>query len=70
MTLEEAKQECVDFDTFASEFCCACTAEDFCPSYCNTLIKAERIFDRVLEAYARHDGDMRKVDRYIRQAKG
>lgn len=70
MTLDEAKQECPYFDTFANEFCCACTADFYCPSYCDTLIKAGRIFDRVLEAYARHDGDMRKVGRFIKRAKG
>lgn len=70
MTIDEAKKEIPDFETFATEFCNACTSDAYCPSYCDTLKKAERIFDRVLQAYAKHDGDMVKVDRYIRGTKG
>jgi hypothetical protein len=70
MTLEEAKQEIPDFDTFANEFCNACTSDAYCSFYCDTLKKAERIFDRVQVAYARHDGDMVKVDQYIKKTKG
>ena len=69
MTLEKAKQEIPDFDTFANEFCNACTSDTYCSFYCDTLKKAERIFDRVLIAYARHNGDMVKVDRYIKSVR-
>ena len=69
MTLEEAKQEIPDFNTFANEFCNACTSDTYCSFYCDTLRKAECIFDRVQQAYARHDGDIMKVDRYIKGAK-
>lgn len=70
MTIDEAKQEIPDFDTFANEFCNACTSDTYCSFYCDTLKKAEHIFDRVQAAYARHDGDMIKVDRYIKATKG
>lgn len=69
MTLEEAKQEIPDFDTFANEFCNACTSDTYCSFYCDTLKKAEKMFDRVQQAYARHDGYIVKVDRYIKGAK-
>ena len=69
MTLEEAKQEIPDFNTFANEFCNACTSDSYCSFYCDTLKKAECIFDRVQSAYARHNGDILKVDRYIKGAK-
>lgn len=68
--LDKAKQEIPDFDTFAKKYCNACMHDIFCSFYCNTLDKAERIFDRVLKAYARHDGDLVKVERYIKNEKG
>lgn len=67
MTIEEAKEEIPDFDTFVKHACVACRSEWYCPSYCETLIKAEKIFDKVQAAYARHDGDMCKVFRYIKK---
>lgn len=69
MTLDEAKQEIPDFDTFATKYCDMCMHDAFCDFYCYTIAKAERIFDRVQKAYARHDGDMVKVERYIKNAK-
>lgn len=39
MTLEEAKQEIPDFNTFANEFCNACTSDTYCSFYCDTLKK-------------------------------
>lgn len=70
MTIKDAKQEIPDFNTFANEFCNACTSDTYCSFYCDTLNKAQRIFNRVLQAYARHDGDIIKVDRYIKSTKG
>lgn len=69
MTIDEAKGKIPDFDTFCKEYCNACLNSAFCAYYCNTLDKAERIFDRVLQAYARHNGDLVKVERYIKNAK-
>lgn len=71
MTIEEAKQEIPTFDSFVDEMCNACTSDGYCPSYayCDVIRKAEKMFDRVQQAYARHDGDIVKVDRYIKGAK-
>ena len=71
MTIDEAKQEIPTFDSFADEMCNYCQSDAYCPSYapCETLQKAEKMFDRVQQAYARHDGDIIKVDRYIKGAK-
>ena len=70
MTIDEAIQEIPDFDTFAQEFCNACKSDTYCSFYCDTLLKAEHIFERVQKAYARYDGDMVKVDQYIKGTKG
>lgn len=69
MTIEEAKEECPTFDFFISDACCQCTANDwYCPSLCHDLKKAERMpFEKIQAAYARHDGDMKKIFRYIKQ---
>ena len=69
MTIEEAKQEIPDFNTFANEFCNVCTSDTYCSFYCDTLKKAKNMFDRVQQSYARYDGDIMKVDRYIKRAK-
>jgi hypothetical protein len=69
MTLEEAKEECPTIDYFIQTACDCCTANDwYCPSLCHDLEKAERIpFEKIQAAYARHDGDMKKVFNYIKQ---
>lgn len=69
MTIEKAKQEIPDFDTFATKYCDMCMHDVFCDFYCCTIAKAERIFDHVQKVYARHNGDMAKVERYIKNAK-
>lgn len=70
MTLEQARIEIPDIDTFCKMCCYCCTANDgyYCPSECETLEKARKLdFDRIVKSYARNDGDMIKVDRYIKQ---
>ena len=70
MTLEEAKEEIPTFEIFAKTFCGSCISNDwYCPSYCNTLLKAQGRFERVLKKYAEYDGDLVKVNRYIKNAK-
>lgn len=70
MTVEEAKQEIPDIDTFCGHACDSCNNDWYCPSYCDLLIKAHKIpFENILNCYARHDGDMYKVFRYIEQTK-
>lgn len=66
MTYEEAKEEIPNIDCFCNHSCICCNSEWYCPSYCEPLEKARRMnFDLILKCYARHDGDMRKVFRYI-----
>ena len=70
MTYEKAKEELKDIDSFCHAACIACNNEWFCPSYCDMLLKAEKLdFDRIVKCYARHDGDMSKVFRYIKETK-
>ena len=71
MTIEEAKKDIPTFIVFADEMCNYCQSDAYCPSYapCETLQKAKKMFDRVQHAYAKYDGDILKVDRYIKGAK-
>ena len=69
MTIEEAKQELPTFDSFADKFCNHCFNDIICNMDCKVIQKAEKMFDRVQQAYARHNGDIVKVDRYIKEAK-
>lgn len=71
MTYQEAKAEIGDMDTFCQLYCDSCTSSPWsCPDECQTLFKARQMgIRRITECYARHDGDMKKVDRYIKQAK-
>lgn len=70
MTIEEVKEEFPTFDTFAKMFCTNCKSNDwYCPSYCDTLLKAQGRFERVLKKYAEYDGDLIKVNSYIKRAK-
>lgn len=71
MTIEEARKEIIDIDTFCYLCCNNCIGNDwYCPSFCKMLIKARELdFDRIVKCYARHDGDLKKVYRYIKQTK-
>lgn len=69
MNIDEAKQEIPTIDSFADELCAYCHNDWYCSFWCETLRKAEKMFDRVQQAYARYDGDIVKVDRYIKRAK-
>lgn len=70
MTIEEAKEYIPDFDTFCGQACFCCNNEWFCPTYCDVLEKASRIdFNRILKCYARHDGEMHKILRWLKQAR-
>lgn len=69
MTLDEAKKEIPTFDSFADKFCACCYNDVICNMHCKTMQKVEKMFDRVQQAYARHDGDIMKIDRYIKNAK-
>ena len=70
MTIKEAKEYIPDFETFRKEVCATCTEEWYCPCNCEELNKASRMdFNRILKCYARNDGEMYKVLRWIRQAR-
>ncbi len=71
MTLDEARKEIGSIDYFCKSACNVCTANDwFCPDECDNLKKARQIdFDRIVKAYARYDGDLSRVFRFINQAK-
>lgn len=71
MTLDEAREEIGSIDDFCKSACNVCTANEwYCPTECDTLLKARRLdFDRIVKSYARNDGDWSKVFRYINQAK-
>ena len=72
MTLEEAKQEYPNFRQFKRTICVSCTSNDwYCTGLCDELSKANRMpFEKIQGAIARHDEDMWKVMRYIKQYKG
>lgn len=72
MTEQQAREEIPDIDYFCYEVCTkGCGHEDYCPSECQTLQKARELdFDRIIKSYARNDGDLNKVCRYIKNQKG
>ena len=71
MTIEEAKEYIPDFEAFRKEFCAVCVANDwYCPSVCDTLLKASELdYNSILKCYARNDGEMYKVWRWLKQAR-
>lgn len=70
MTIEEAKEYIPDFEAFCKEACATCTEEWYCPHNCEILSKATKMdFNRILKCYARHDGEMYKVLRWLKQAR-
>lgn len=70
MTIEEAKKDIPDFDSFRYQGCLCCNNEWYCPSYCDVLEKAERMdFNRILKCYARNDGEMYKVLRWLKKTR-
>lgn len=70
MTIEEAKEYIPDFEAFCKEVCDNCGVYFYCRIYCNLLRKAERMdFNRILKCYARHDGEMYRVLRWLKHAR-
>lgn len=71
MTIEEAREEIPNIDYFINMSCNCCISNDwYCPSLCHFLEKAKRLpFEKIQSAYARHDGDMVKVSRYVKNAR-
>ena len=70
MTYEQAKAELMDFEGFCHLSCNSCNSDWYCPTYCNVLEKASKMdFDLIIKCYARNDGEMWKVFRYIKTTK-
>ncbi len=71
MTVEQAREEIPDIDTFCRLCCNCCTVNGwYCPTECGVLQKARKLdFERIIKCYAKHDGDLQKVNRYIRATK-
>lgn len=71
MTIEEARECIPNFKAFENEVCNSCVENDwYCPSRCRILEKASKLdFERIQKSYARNDGEMWKVMRYIKRAK-
>lgn len=70
MTIEQARECIPDFNAFENEFCNSCVANNwYCPDRCPVLKKALKMdFERILKSYARNDGDLTKVSRFLREA--
>ena len=58
-------------DNFCSYVCnCACSNDWYCPKECDLLEKARKMqFEKINKKWIEHDGDIRKVERYIKQYK-
>ena len=58
-------------DNFCSYVCnCACNNDWYCPKECDLLEKARKMpFEKINKKWIEHDGDIRKVERYIKQYK-
>lgn len=71
MNIEQVREEIPDIKWFKHIICDACTANDwYCPSDCDFLLKAGQMpFEKIQQAFARHDGDLTKVIKYIKQYK-
>ena len=69
MSIEEAKKDIPTIESFLRQSCNTCTANDwYCPSYCDDLEKAKKMpFEKIQQIYAKWDGDMVKVFRYIKR---
>ena len=65
----EGKFETID--NFCSYVCnCACSNDWYCPKECDLLEKVRKMpFEKINKKWIEHDGDIRKVERYIKQYK-
>lgn len=70
MTIEQAKIEIPDLETYFRLDCDTdCNLDYYCPSDCKDHTKARKLgIDKIQSAYARHDGDLWEVTKYIRRA--
>lgn len=67
MTVEEAKQIMPDINWVFKHICHNCSNIDMCAK-CKMHKKANRIgYDNIIKYFAKTNGDMKKVLRYIRK---
>ena len=69
---EQVKEEYGSLDNMCLEICNCCTAvpDGYCTGGCTTLDKMKTIgFDQLAKIYAKHDGNLLKVLRYIKTTK-
>jgi hypothetical protein len=67
MTIEEAKEIMPDINWIFKNICHTCSNIDECAN-CKLHKKASRIgYDNIIECFAKTDGNMKKVLRYIRK---
>lgn len=70
MTIEEAREEIPCREIFEQEMCDYCGFDGYCPNMCAERLKLEKLdFERVIKSYARNDGEMHKVIRFIKDAR-
>jgi hypothetical protein len=64
------EEEFENIDDFCCHCCNNCSQTDYCPKECDLLEKARKIpFEKINKKWIEHDGDLRKVWRYIKQYK-
>ena len=67
-TIDRAKEELPDWQSFVNSSCNYCNSEWYCPTLCILLEKAQTLdFSLIQQAYFRNAGDLSKVWRYIRR---
>ena len=69
MTIDEAKQEIPTFESFRDKLCACCYNDVICNMHCKIMRKVDKMFDIVQQAWARYDGDIVKIDWYIKGLK-
>ena len=71
MTIKQALDDIRNIDVVCCICCNYCTAvENYCPTECAVLEKARQLdFNRIVEHYAKYDGDLHKTCNYIKRCK-
>jgi hypothetical protein len=67
MTVLEARNDIQNIEQLCNRICCNCPVDElFCPTPCIELEKAIRMpFEKLLRCYARSNGDLKEVLKYI-----
>ena len=69
MTYEEAIEEIENIENLCKQLCNSCTSNDwYCPDECKIIERAKQIpFEKIVKSYARNEGQLWKVARFIRR---